>query len=199
LFENKLTLQYNATIDPYTYDKETLRRIPVFEYKETGRIGRVTSTRLSAGLRLRSAQGGKRKDGEVPITEYTDVDEFGNPMGRGWGPAYVDFSIPWRFNLDYSFNTSYTGDEKRLDQTLRINGDISLTDKWKVIYRTGYDFKAEDFTQSSLTITRNLHCWQMSLNIVPFGTYQSYTFNINVTSSILQDLKWKKRESWYDR
>jgi len=45
---------------------------------------------------------------------------------------------------------------------------------------------------------RDLHCWEMSFNFVPFGTYQSYMFRINIKSSIFQGLEWKRQNSWRD-
>lgn len=48
-------------------------------------------------------------------------------------------------------------------------------------------------------LTRDLHCWEMTFSCIPFGTHQSYNFQINVRSSLLKDLKLTKRDSWYDR
>ena len=79
-----------------------------------------------------------------------------------------------------------------------VNGDISITPKWKVGFNSWYDFTAKRFTNFGVNIYRDLHCWEMRLNWVPFGYQESYFFQINVKSAILQDLKLMKRKDYYD-
>lgn len=86
-----------------------------------------------------------------------------------------------------------------ISQMVRINGNFSLTPKWKIGYSTGYDFQQKEVTATSFNLTRDLHCWEMTFSCIPFGTHQSYNFQINVRSSLLKDLKLTKRDSWYDR
>jgi predicted glycosyltransferase involved in capsule biosynthesis len=74
-----------------------------------------------------------------------------------------------------------------------------LTPKWKVGFNSWYDFTSKQFTNFGLNIYRDLHCWEMKLNWVPFGYQQSYNFQINVKSSILQDLKLIKKKDFYDQ
>jgi hypothetical protein len=81
-------------------------------------------------------------------------------------------------------------------QTLNLAGDISLTPNWKVQLTTGYDFELQEFTYTSFDIYRNLHCWEMSFHCIPFGGRRSYIFNINVKSSVLQDLKLTRKRDW---
>ncbi|MNI72077.1 hypothetical protein D3C85_1450430 [compost metagenome] len=49
----------------------------------------------------------------------------------------------------------------------------------------------------NLAIYRDLHCWDMSVNWVPYGAYKSYSVTIKVKASILQDLKLSKRQGFY--
>ena len=63
----------------------------------------------------------------------------------------------------------------------------------------GYDLKVKDFTHASLDITRDLHCWEMRFNWIPFGYRQSWSFTINVKASMLKDLKWDKKKDFRDR
>ena len=80
-----------------------------------------------------------------------------------------------------------------------MTGDVNLTPKWKIGYTTGYDFKQMDFSYTSLSLYRDLHCWEMSLTWIPFGDRKSYNFSINVKSATLKDLKLTKRRDWQDR
>jgi hypothetical protein len=82
---------------------------------------------------------------------------------------------------------------------MNFAGDIRLTEKWKVGFTSGFDFIAKNLSFTSVNIFRDLHCWQMRLDWIPLGPRQSFEFNINVKSSLLQDLKLSKRNNWYDR
>src|SRR5690606_4317861 len=113
--------------------------------------------------------------------------------------AYVDFEIPWSLNLSYNLSYSHPIDSKpRVVQTLQMSGDISLSASWKITYASGYHFETKEFTQTNLGISRDLHCWTMRLNWVPFGRFQSYNFVIAVKASILQDLKLERRKPFMD-
>ena len=82
--------------------------------------------------------------------------------------------------------------------TLGINGSVTILPKMCVTIQGGYDFQAKELTPASITITRDLHCWQMSFAWVPFGHYQSWSFNIGVKAASLADLKYDKSQSMFD-
>ena len=110
-------------------------------------------------------------------------------------------------NATISTNFSFSADngqnkEKKNDlvgQIVNFSGDLSLTPKWKINFQSGYDIKNKEVTSTSFGVTRDLHCWEMTFNCMPFGQHQSYNFEIHVRSSLLRDLKLTKRDSWYDR
>jgi len=118
------------------------------------------------------------------------TSNFNNPQ--------VDFDIPWNLSIRYSFNYSKPLTEKTTTQTLAFSGDLSLTPKWKIGFNSNYDFKGRKLTTTSINIYRDLHCWEMRMTVIPLGIYKSYSFQINVKSGMLQDLKWKKRDSYLD-
>jgi hypothetical protein len=62
----------------------------------------------------------------------------------------------------------------------------------------GFDLAAGKLTTSSINITRDLHCWQMSFSWIPFGHYKSWSFHIGVKAGSLADLKYDKSQSMYD-
>ena len=65
-------------------------------------------------------------------------------------------------------------------------------------FTSAYDFEKKDLGLSSFTITRNLHCFQMVINFVPFGTYKFYNFRIFALSPFLTDLKYEQRKDYRD-
>ena len=120
--------------------------------------------------------------------------------------AYVDWNIPWSLNLNYSFSFTdkniYTFNqyvsEQRIVQTLGFNGNFSVTKNWKVTFNSGYDFEMNKLSYTNVNIIRDLHCWQMSFNWVPFGARQQWSFKINIKASMLKDLKYEKKRDFRD-
>ncbi len=79
-----------------------------------------------------------------------------------------------------------------------MSGDLRLTDKWRIGVSTGYDFENNDLTYTSVNIYRDLHCWEMTINWIPFGFRRSYNLTIRVKSPVLQDLKYEQRREFFD-
>jgi len=111
--------------------------------------------------------------------------------------AYVDFNIPWNLSVNYSFNYNnyYTG--TGVTNTVMLSGDLNITPKWKVQYTTNYDLRAGKLSSAtSFGLYRDLHCWDLSMQWLPFGYFKSYTVTLKVKASILQDLKLTKRSDY---
>jgi len=180
-----LNINFGGTIDPYALDEINNKVIPVYEMDQTGKIGRLTEARISAGFTLRSKKTDKdKKKAEQLPADYLDY--------------YVDFDIPWNISFSYSYSYRKPKMEKDIIQTLNITGDINITPKWKVSASSGYNFVDGEFSSTTITIHRDLHCWEMRFNWVPFGFYRSYNFQISAKSSMLQDLKLNRRRSWME-
>jgi hypothetical protein len=117
---------------------------------------------------------------------------------------YVDFNIPWNVSLNYNFGLTKPGLSKaQLIQAVQATGDLSLSKNFKISINTGFDFTAFSPTITSLTLYRDLHCWDMSFSWTPFAgsaaRVSNYSFTLKVKSAILQDLKVTRRRSFYDR
>jgi hypothetical protein len=202
LLNNKLDIRLSSVINPYTIDSLGVQTKKLELFNDHA-IGRITNVSVNVGLNLTSSQGGKKKekktetvDDNIPNSGAQDELERQKRLNN---PAdYVDFSVPWSMNFNYSFTYSKPQFKAQVIQSLSVNGDLSITPKWKIGITSGYDFTNKQVTTTSLNIMRDLHCWQMNISIVPFGKYQSYNFAINVKSSILKDLKYTKNKSWYD-
>ena len=185
----KLDINLNGTLDPYKIN-DLGNRYNKFTW-EDGKIGRLTSASLSLGTNLRSTKKDKKKESvKASEDELKYINEHPD--------YYVDFSAPWNLYMSYNLRYSKPGLVETVTQSLTFSGDVSVTEKWKVGFNSGWDFATNDFTYTSLNIYRDLHCWEMSFNYVPFGFRKSYTLNINVKSSVLQDLKLSRKRDWYD-
>jgi hypothetical protein len=204
LFNNKLSVNFGATFDPYTLDEEGNKRINKFLLNEKGKLLRTTHAYINAGFSLKSKAGSKTSQGQEgasidnmstdkPIIESAEDETLERLSGD-----YVDFNVPWSLRADYSWSYSRQLKDASFSHTIRISGDISLTPKWKIGGNTGFDFVGRKISVTNLSIHRDLHCWEMSFTVIPFGKIKSYSFTINAKTAILKDLKYDKRRTWYD-
>jgi hypothetical protein len=200
-----LTIDMGMTVDPYDYNKKTGKSINRLLWKE-GELGRLTNANLSSGITI-SSKGLKneRKTSSMMSTEEQEAYRSLGFSDQMIDMGYADFSMPWSLTFRYSINYSNTQFnvetfvfDESVTQTMNINGHINLTKGWKINFRSGWDFQKEELSYTTFTFVRDLHCWQMSFNWVPFGAYQSYYFRINVKSAMLQDLKYEQRRSWLE-
>ena len=128
--------------------------------------------------------------------------------------GYQAFKMPWSINISTGFNITEDRTKPINRESMRypykfslnslnINGNVKLTNKWAVSFNSGYDFNAKEITQTAFNITRDLHCFTMTAALSPFGRYKYYNFTIRATAQILQDLKWEQRSQtqtnirWY--
>ena len=93
---------------------------------------------------------------------------------------------------------SETHDFLKYDKFVNQKMEGCISEKTKVSFRSGYDFKFKMLTQTSINATRDLHCWRINFSWVPFGRFQSYNLTINAVSALLQDLKLEKRSRFFD-
>ena len=214
----KLYVTYSSVWDPYVIDSLG-HRVNRFEIIENRRLFHKNSSAWSFSLSwsfnhndLKKFQGKqaqepsfeddmrRRANGSEFITDGELDDILGNPN------AYVDWTTPWSltisYNMRHSSNLTYAAfmgiATNQIVQTLSINGDISLTPKWKVSFSTGWDFTNHGLSYTSLNIYRDLHCWEMRFNWIPIGNYKSWNFTINVKAQALQDLKLTKKKDYRD-
>ena len=213
----KLGINYSSSWDPYAADSMG-HRINRFEIIENGRLFRKTgsSWRFSMSYTfsqndLKKLQGKKgsqavrdeinenaRQSGNYDPDELNEI--LGNPN------AYIDWTTPWSFSLSY--NLTYTTSlayaafmgisTNTYVHTLGLNGNISITPKWKVTFSTGWDFVNNNITYTNISVYRDLHCWEMRFNWIPIGSYKSWNFTINVKAQALKDLKYEKKKDYRD-
>jgi hypothetical protein len=110
--------------------------------------------------------------------------------------AYIDFNVPWNlaFNYSFSYNNNYIS--TNTTNTVMLSGSVGLTKTWQIQYNTNYDIRARKLAVTSFAIYRNLHCWDLNFQWVPFGVYKSYNVTLKVKAAILQDLKLSKRSDY---
>ncbi len=206
----KFGINISMTLDPYEVDKTTGKRYDKLLIRR-GIPGRIASTGWSCGYTFNSSN----LYTEATINDISkDYPEYSNPYfydpNDPLDPAlrrqlmtsqYYDFSMPWNASFNYSINYTNNGVRAKVVNTLGFNASVTLDKRnnWAISYTGGFDFDRKELTPGVVNIVRDLHCWQMNFSCVPFGYRKSWSFRINVKSSLLQDLKYEKSSSHYDQ
>ncbi|RYG29243.1 MAG: hypothetical protein EOO01_38515, partial [Chitinophagaceae bacterium] len=116
---------------------------------------------------------------------------------------FVDFNIPWQFSINYSFGYSSGFDptlarfNNRTTSTASFNGSFSLTPKWNFSVSGYADLKTQKLENFNMAISREMHCWQMSITVTPIGYMRSFGFTISPKSGLLQDLRINRNRSFF--
>jgi hypothetical protein len=146
----------------------------------------------------RGKHAAKKKSGNIA---ETDAD------------GYMRFNMPWSLTFGYGIsmreNTAGRFNKKRMrypykySQTLNVSGNVRLSDGWNINFSSGYDFDAHEMSMTVASLSRDLHCFNMSASIV-LHPYTSYNFTFRCNASTLTDaLKYDKKSGmtnaiqWY--
>ena len=209
LFE-KISLSAQAVLDPYEVDSAG-RTINRFIWRRNHfSPGRITSGSISMSTQFQSKPRDPKQapnPNAGPTRGVTDplllADEQRLQEYMQRNPAeFVDFNIPWSINISFSlnFNKTFQPDIKNfktnVSSSVSFNNSFSLTPKWNFTTNGFYDFDTKQLTQFTLSVSRDMHCWQMSIGVTPIGDYRYFNFTISPKSSILQDLRVNRTRSF---
>ena len=202
LFE-KISITASSILDPYQTNN---RGADISKYAWEGgkfNLGRLTSGSLSLSSSFRSKPKDAKKEAER--TKQLQ-DRLGDPnlIGdqqrlldymRQNSSEFVDFNVSWDLSLGLSLTfynqlkSDYSGYTRVFTTNANFSGGFNLTPKWKLSTNGYYDFKTHQLQTMQFSINRDMHCWQLAINVTPVGKFRYFNFTINPKSAILQDLK----------
>jgi lipopolysaccharide assembly outer membrane protein LptD (OstA) len=205
-----LGISGGASYNLYMFDTSANNRqgarVNKFLLKERGKFADLTSFSLSLSTSLKGEKKQKSSDAGIPESvkqEQAAVSGEGTTQPSQKKLYYsiydredADFSIPWNVTLSYNFQQLQPF-PNIYSRTSQITASLSfnLTEKWQIASSGYYDLVSKQHYISSVNITRDLHCWEMSFSWYPMGTLEGYRFELKVKASQLQDLKVTKQSS----
>ena len=139
----------------------------------------------------------KGKRGAKGSGDMAETDEDG----------YMKFSLPWSLSFGYGvtmrentdvskFNYNTMRYPYKFTQNLNVSGNVRLSEGWNISFSSGYDFENKKISMTTASLSRDLHCFNMSCSVV-LAPYTSYNFSFRCNASTLTDaLKYDKRSSY---
>ncbi len=226
LFNNKLRVTAGGSLDPYELDSTGRRIDRLIWKDKLISLGRLTNASVSLSTQFQGGdQKNKNPNGvgrnlsNLPYDpasglspdEYqAETADITNNPG-----LYADFTIPWSINLAYSFNYSRsqqlqsitknfigqtviipTSAIKTVTQSATFSGSLGLSAKWQMSLSSSYNITLSQLSYWQLSLSRDLHCWQMSISISNSGYSRSFTITVSPKSGLLRDLKLNRSRSF---
>jgi lipopolysaccharide assembly outer membrane protein LptD (OstA) len=213
LFDNKMNVNFGATLDPYAIDNSG-RRINVYNIDNGGSLFRMTSSNLTLNYSL-SSKGiddpkkeknvqGERNGGRDDDLFGTNTDlgdnrrslfnEDDETDGEDAISEFFNSKLPWDMTFAYSLTYGNENRENKIiGNSIMISANADITPKWKAGVSTGYDFVQNGVTFTQFRFERDLLSWRMDFNWSPFGNNANWGFFIGIKSGVLSDIKWDKR------
>lgn len=214
LFNSKVSVSLSGAFDPYIYQDDGTssgQQVDRYAWNNGEGLGTLSTlnTAVSFSLKPKNSKGGDSQQSSSQSAfanngSKIDQSEYGSQEEKEYvkqNPEdYVDFNVPWTLRVSYNINRTKSGlaDAKISSHGLQFSGTLGLTDKTQITFSSGYDIKNKAFTTSRIGVVRDLHCWTLNFNWVPFGRYQSFSLIIQPKSALLQDLKLQKKRSYQD-
>jgi hypothetical protein len=194
----QINLAFTLLFDPYIIG-ENGHKEHKYEIKENGRLYRLSSTRgdISFGYNI-NKELFRRKD-------KAEKDKGKTLTGfKEWNISlsYV-FSYNMNDNMNYYQFSRYSDTlipkyTHTFNNSLTINGNVELTPKWNLRFQSGYNFTQKTIVPTEFHIERDLHCWIISFNWIPFGSYRSFEVGIRAKASILKDAQHQHRKDLFN-
>ena len=209
---DKISITANASLDPYQVNARGDRINQLIWKQKIASLGRFVGGNISMSSQFQGGDKNKKKktpnqigqpynpNTGMPLDEYqTEAAYIGN------NPAeFTDFSIPWSFNFSYSLRfqrdrkPDYSGFYTNIYQDMNWNSTLSLTPKWQLGINGFYNITQKELGTLSVSIAREMHCWQMAVNVSPVGRYRFFNITISPKSNLLRDIKVNRTRYFYD-
>ena len=210
LFE-KVSITASGITSPYLTDSRGNFIDKLVWTKKPFSLGTLTSGNIAVQT---SFKGGDKKE-KLPNTTNPNMpnNTSGMPLDEYQQEAsyisknpgeFANFNIPWSLSFSYALtynriiNADYSGYTGSIAQNISFNGTLNLTAKWQMGGSGYYNITTGEINGVSIYLTREMHCWQMAINISPVGKYRYFNISISPKSGILRDLKINRTRYFYD-
>ena len=211
LFE-KISLSAGVVVWPYLTDYKG-DFVDKLVWTKKVALGKITSGNIA----LQSTFKGGDKNERLPVENLQQNNLANNPISgmpldeyqqeaayvRNNPGEFANFNIPWSVSLQYALNYQRvgngfgTGYVKSFTQNLNWSGTLNLTKRWQIGLNGSYNITLHELGLISMTLAREMHCWQMGISMNYSKLNRSFSINISPKSGLLRDLKINRTRYFY--
>ena len=210
LFE-KISLSAGAVVTPYLTDYKG-DFINKYVWTKKVALGKITSGNIA----LQSTFKGGDKKEKLPVENLQQNNLTNNISGqpldeyqqeaayiRNNPGEFANFNIPWSISIQYALNYQRigngfgTGYVKSFSQNINWSGTLNLTSRWQIGLNGSYNITLKQLGLISMSLSREMHCWQMNISMQYSKLNRSFSINISPKSGLLRDLKINRTRYFY--
>lgn len=198
-----VSISWNITHSFYKYDTDANRVVNTFLLSERGLFNSLRLTRFNFDLRW-SLGGRKTRSTSTQLSQAGTsglASRFSqSPPAQSQTPEAESRSfslsdMPWSASVSFryslnKFNPNNTTKRAFLELS---NVQMQLTKNWRIRYRMRWDIQNGDIADQSISLFRDLHCWEAQFNWNPTGISKGFYFRIGIKASHLRDIKLEQR------
>ncbi len=150
-----------------------------------------TSLRANTGLRISSAfleqirssdatDAADRQDDDAGLSygEYGESDIRGSDPGHRGRELQSGTPFAWDLNLSHTYSRQRGA--SRPGNTLNTGLGFNPTTHWRVSGGIYFDLEEREVVSHSMSLYRDLHCWEMRFEYRSSGARSEYYFRINI-------------------
>ncbi len=159
---------------------------------------RLLSVDMSTSFRV---SGGSDKatmtssDQDTTAQDTTAKESFVLPQmdnrfeSAEWHPS----PTPWSGSFSFHYGENHR-DPANITRNIWEESSLELqfTKNWKVSYSSRFDLKSHEFVSTTISLYRDMHCWEGRLSWNPVGMGKGFYLRVNIKSTQLQDIKIEK-------
>jgi hypothetical protein len=188
---------FNITINGahslYAWNTATGVSNAQYAFETNQGIGRLKSGSISTAWTFTA----KKNRAQLKNSSSNALNTW-NPNYQQWinSPTQlILFDIPWKISVEHIFSlasnfnqTTFASKNYLPTNTLRLSGDLSFTENWKVASNLLLDLESGKITNFNINMFRNIHCWNVSFNWTPIGTNKNFIISLRGTAAALQNV-----------
>ena len=129
--------------------------------------------------------GGEKKEDNAPQNKQTMFGSAAQSGGTDYSGIGMDFSISHFYSVTKSVSNIKT-------QWIEFSTQTQPTKKWKISYSCHYNMINKRIDSQTMSIGRDMHCWEGSFTWIPSGVIAGYYVRISIKS--IPDIKIEKSE-----
>jgi len=190
-FGKSFSLSPTSNFEIYERDSTGTHKI------NTYRSPRMTRAGFSFNFRLKGdAPGGLRSDRIAPLVEdqdSLDVDQAENFLADKEDRPKGRQQSVWTANFNFRYTYNHENPILESRQTFNLNTSLkfNLSENWGLTYNPSFNLIDKKIVGGSVGVTRDLHCWNLSLRWTPMGRWGGLNLTIKPKARQLQDLKFE--------
>ena len=216
ILKDKMQINFGTTLDPYAINNNG-QRIDILNINNGGSLVRMTSANATVNYSFSSndaifggsdsksnandpnvMNGGRADDLFGQATDLADRRKsmFDEKDEKKTKSRFYNNDIPW--DLTFAYSLTYANNNRKSEianNSIMFSGNITPSEGWRIGFSSGYDFKNKGVTYTQIRFERDLKSWRMDVSWIPTGFYKQWNFFIGIKSSILQDVKYEKRNA----